>query len=532
MAEELVRYRFVNRMRTLLNDVETYPLQEENSRLWRNCYSAWVALLETKTVEAETLYETIIQSKQTEPRLKAYALCDLGWILSRFVRLVEPDAIEKAISILEQSLGLVPLDFHLVGSLSSLAHVRSFQGEWRKAATYLESAERFFEEEGDVYGQLYVYGEMKVIPGFQGDFREMLRIHALIRDTLSKFPYSPNLRARYDTWGSEGLQIGRYAEVERRARERLAAMQQLGDMEPTFFALCELGEALGKQNRFDDGKSYLVEAANLVQRIGDQHSKKQSGISIELLGKLLVHQGGIEEARNCLIRSLTIRQEIDHFGLPDVLNGLGRLYAVCGEWNTASGYYRDSLKSNIHGRHYQESEAITGICLVAIHQGSLTDEKSLAARAEQLAQQYEYNDHLASLRLTQGHVAWDGHLPEWGSGFDVALRYYQHALTYALRYNRFLLDEALSGRPQGTPLRPIIPHCLERGEEGRRMLIALRDWWKTGINDIGTPRPDTISPIPEGIPLLEAERIAREREPGDDSPQRTVLEQIDEALPR
>ena len=175
--------------------------------------------------------------------------------------------------------------------------------------------------------------------------------------------------------------------------------------------------------------------------------------------------------------------------------------------------------------------ALTGLVRVSTRKG-LCRYPSLLTEAEQLAQQYEYNDHLASLRLTQGHVAWDGHLPEWGSGFDAALHYYQHALIYALRYNRFLLDEALSGRPQGTPLRPIIPHCLERGEEGRRMLVALRDWWQTGVNDIGTPRPDTISPIPEGIPLLEAERIAREREPGDGSPQRTVLEQIDAILTR
>jgi hypothetical protein len=63
-----------------------------------------------------------------------------------------------------------------------------------------------------------------------------------------------------------------------------------------------------------------------------------------------------------------------------------------------------------------------------------------------------------------------------------------------------------------------------------RMLIALRDWWQTGVNDIGTPRPDTISPIPEGIPLLEAERIARKREPGDGTPQKSVVEQIENAL--
>ncbi len=62
------------------------------------------------------------------------------------------------------------------------------------------------------------------------------------------------------------------------------------------------------------------------------------------------------------------------------------------------------------------------------------------------------------------------------------------------------------------------------------MLIALKDWWLRGLNDIGTPWPETISPIPEGITLLEAERIARSREPGIGSLQKDVLEQVDEAL--
>jgi hypothetical protein len=176
--------------------------------------------------------------------------------------------------------------------------------------------------------------------------------------------------------------------------------------------------------------------------------------------------------------------------------------------------------------------ALTGLIRVKHAQGDYAAIPPLLAEAEQLAQQYEYNDHLSSLQLTQGHIAWEGvgQVSNLSYGFDAALRYYQHALIYALRYNRFLLDEVLSGRPQGTPLRPIIPECLKRGEEGRRMLIALRDWWQTGVNDIGTPRPDTISPIPEGIPLLEAERIARERESGDGSPQKSVVEQIEAAL--
>jgi hypothetical protein len=101
-----------------------------------------------------------------------------------------------------------------------------------------------------------------------------------------------------------------------------------------------------------------------------------------------------------------------------------------------------------------------------------------------------------------------------------------------LRYNRFLVDEVLSGRLQGTPLNPIIPECEKRGNEGRQMLIAILDWWKTGINDTGTPRSNTISPFKECIPLLEAEDIARDEEQGDGSKQVTVIEQLEMALSR
>jgi len=48
----------------------------------------------------------------------------------------------------------------------------------------------------------------------------------------------------------------------------------------------------------------------------------------------------------------------------------------------------------------------------------------------------------------------------------------------------------------------------------------------TGSNS----RANTISPISEGIPLLEAEQIACEREPGDGSTQRSVVEQIEAVL--
>ncbi len=62
------------------------------------------------------------------------------------------------------------------------------------------------------------------------------------------------------------------------------------------------------------------------------------------------------------------------------------------------------------------------------------------------------------------------------------------------------------------------------------MLIELRNWWQIAFNDTGTPRPDSISIVPEGMALLEAEQLARKREPGNGFLQRTVTEQLDQAL--
>jgi tetratricopeptide (TPR) repeat protein len=252
----------------------------------------------------------------------------------------------------------------------------------------------------------------------------------------------------------------------------------------------------------------------------------------------LTKQGDWAEAKKRLTHSLRTAQEFNtSLNLPEVLGRLGELYEVgYNDWSSAESYYRQSLDLRWTNRLYFISAALTGLVRVKHAQGDYAAIPPLLAEAEQLSQQYEYNDHLASLRLTQGHIGWEGQTFEVSGNledldaFDIALRYYQQALIYALRYNRFLLDEVLSGRPQGTPLWPIVPACLARGVEGRRMLAALRDWWQTGVNDIGAPRPDTISPIPEGIPLLEAERTAREREPGDGSRQKTVMEQLGAAL--
>ena len=116
------------------------------------------------------------------------------------------------------------------------------------------------------------------------------------------------------------------------------------------------------------------------------------------------------------------------------------------------------------------------------------------------------------------------------NGFDAAMGLYREALVFAMRFNRFLLDEALAGRP-GSPLPAVIPRCQAQGAEGTRMMQSLRDWWASGANTLDQEAPESISPIRKDIPLVEAERAGRATEPGSaGAGQPTVIEQLDAAI--
>jgi tetratricopeptide (TPR) repeat protein len=301
-------------------------------------------------------------------------------------------------------------------------------------------------------------------------------------------------------------------EVSERYEQRGSAAARLRD----------LGLVLGLQGKILEASSCFDRSIEISQSIGDTGGL---AYAFEFKGIVLSRNGQITKAEESLIQSQSIfDQWFDEWTIPLLSNWWGILFEIKRDHESATAKYVQCLRMNNLGQLYWHTFALTGLIRVKHAQGNIASIPPLLAEAEQLAQQYEYNDHLASLRLTQGHLAW-----ETGK-IDDAITFYQHAIIYALRYNRFLLDELLSGRPQGTPLRPVISYCLERGEEGKKILLTLRDWWNTGVNDVGTPRPDTISSIPEGIPLLEAEKIAREREPGDGLMQKSVIDQIGTVL--
>jgi tetratricopeptide (TPR) repeat protein len=288
--------------------------------------------------------------------------------------------------------------------------------------------------------------------------------------------------------------------------------------------LCDYGWTLGAQDKFVQAIQSFEESLTILDGLKDIQ-KIERASKISFFGAVLLRKGEFQKGKELLIEGLKIKETLqDVPGIQEPLLWLAFATESFGELDEANNYYNQCLEWKWYGRYYFDCAAITGLIRVKHAQGDHAAIPPLLAEAEQLAQQYEYNDHLASLRLSQGHLAWENDNPA------ETLAFYQKAMTYALRYNRFLLDELVSGRPQGTPLRPIIPSLREHGESGRKTLMALHDWWQTGTNDIGTPRPDTISSIPEGIALLEAEKLAREREPGDGSIQKSVVEQFEAVL--
>jgi tetratricopeptide (TPR) repeat protein len=533
-AEELMQYRMANRLRELLNDVDTYPLRHKNSQLWIKYYHAGLALLEIRLKEARTIFEDVSDAEAAEPKLKAYSLCDFGESWARYELLAQPQVVERTVHALEKSLSLVGLDYHLSVALFMLARIARHQRQWDKQTQYLARAQKFFESQNNDFGVVRTCTEIKRGYGRQGIWKEFRVAHATGLNALSRIsPVPLALKANLQGWWAwSWVQAGDYQQGVQLAKEALDIARGLEDHFSIQQFLCDLGWALGAQNRFADANQCYLESLMVIDKLPDKEiAKMERGSKLGFWGMVMVRGGEIEKGKEYLTESRSIKEKLnDALGIQEPLIWLGVTAEIQNNWTDATARYQSNTNWKWCGRHHFNCSALTGFTRVKHAQGDYADIPRLVAEAEQLAQQYEYNDHLASLRLTQGHIAWEGNALTWDNGFEAALHFYQRAVIYALRYNRFLLDEVLSGRPQGSPLQSIIPHCLGRGEEGRKMLLALLDWWQTGVNDIGTPRPDTISPIPEGIPLLEAERLAREREPGDGSPQKSVIEQIEAAL--
>ena len=526
-AEKLTHYRLVNSLQVLMNDFNTYLLKSENSQLWKQYYNAKLAWLSAWRDDDSQLFEMIGHHPKAEAKLRAYALCDLGQTLSSYYNL-ENDTVEKAKVIIEESRSFGIVDSHLYQNYFSQARIALFQGDWDKYKEQLEEAKQLIERQEDIYGLAYLYSEMMEQGGPHGAFKDYFAAREKGLATLSKLTSSHlPLKARLSRkWLRVWAFAGRYAEGEQIAKECLEIEARTHNNLSSNYTLRDLGWILGQQNKFDEAEECFNKSLSLTPKLGKSRNINEARVA-GLRGFIYSRQGDYAKAEEFILRSLKVHEE-ESFYFPgsilEIYNWLGSIAEILQAFDQADAYYSKYKAWKKYGSNYFACGAITGLVRVKYAIRDFESMPSLVREAEQLAEQQEYNDHLASLQLTQGHLAWETEKR------SEVLTFYQKALIYALRYNRLLLDEVLSGRPQGTPLQPIIPFCLERREDSRKVLALLLDWWRVGVNNIGIARPDTISLLSEGIPLVEGEKLAREREPGDGLPQKTVVEQIEAAL--
>jgi tetratricopeptide (TPR) repeat protein len=206
LAEELARYRLVNRLRALLNDVNTYLLESENSNQWREYYNARLAHFEARTSDAEEIYQAIGENERLAPKLRAYTLCDWGGILCRTERLHQPGVEEKAIQVLESSLKLesveVPTDVKLAMSWVHLGRIYAARASWDKALFYFNQARQFFAERSDYSGLLKVLEEERAVYWGGGDLRKTLDLEKEMWNIYTEAGDPPTSEGKFHLHGN------------------------------------------------------------------------------------------------------------------------------------------------------------------------------------------------------------------------------------------------------------------------------------------------------------------------------------------
>ncbi len=530
MAEALANFRMTYRLRLLLNDVNSYQLDLENSRLWVEYYRGRLAYLENRFADAEHIYQAVSDNALAESRLRAYALVDWSAILITRERLSQPGGVEKAFEVLERSQRLAPkMDSKLIYILSRQRYVHIFLSEWEQGITLLKRQRKWLEENGDSFGVIDANISLHSIYAQIGDYKESLALRARAMHELGDLPENPLLKARLTgrhPWAV--LWSGRYHEAEEGIAESLAYAVQAEDLNTQADMQTYLAYALGLQGKYEEAEKYFLASIAMIGTMSTEFTGKL-GASYGLWGAILLRQGELERASDYLNRSLQSKLALpDNLGIPEILVWLGELSEVRGDLEAAKDYYEQHLDDYLRiGRKYFDCAALAGLSRVEYTRGKYKAARKLWEKAESLAHKYEYNDHLAALYLGRGYAHRKGAVPGWEKGFKPALRSFQLALIYGLRFNRFLLDTLLSGG-FATPLGPLIPYLKDKDKKGQKYLEALRDGWRKGKNEIKSDRHGTISVLPEGISLKDAEQIARQREPGTGASQKTVLEQLRE----
>jgi tetratricopeptide (TPR) repeat protein len=527
LAEELVRYLWVGRLRALCNDAATYRLQLEASRLWRDYYAARLEQLEGRVSKAEQAYGRIAEHHEAPPRLRAYALCDLGAIAVAFDRLAQPGGPEHARGMIDRSRAAHPeLDGKLVTNLVSLANLSNASAAWDDSLAHLSALGGYAQAHADAYGLATASHKKSAIHALRGHWERFLHERRESEEAARRLgdPAALRMQVVYLTWPLVYLGRCRAAQEANEEALRLAVLTEEKELMVTIRESAGLAHGMGDD--FVAAGAAFAEAWNFYDNYHvpggqDDSAERYVRALLSFRGLVALRQGRLDAAQADLDEALRIKHALDdRIGIPELHVWTGHVHELRGDLPAAAAAYERAIALRHLGRTHFTAIAHASLARVHLKRNDRAVAEQLAGRADTFAASGTQHDVLATTALLRGHLA----LRQGGQ----AQAHYRQALSHGLAFNRFLLDELLAGRPQGSVHTPVIAAALEAGTRGRQLLADLHGWWRHAE----TREADPVTVVPAHTSVLHAEQAARRGEPGAGRSQRTVLEQLGQALER
>jgi tetratricopeptide (TPR) repeat protein len=489
-AEDAFQIQFCE---ALLNIAEEVPLSREVA-LWVRYLRGRQAFNQDRLAVARAHYRILWEQPDLTPSLRSH----VAEGLSDVYHYQRESRLDLSIEMLENCIQLREQTADRVGTarcLRKLAGAYRVQGRYDEARGLLQKSIQMAEELGrdreaasaiDLVGTIYL---------IQGDWERALTEYKRALNLAESVGDSQRQAIALEHIARVDRDRGRLTEALRYAEQAFGAFEKSGDRYYMARTLEMQGDILFRQHRWD-------EAQERYQRSERLHGSLPFGAGgiLRKQGLLALARGNLETANQLFLESLRAKEQADdQHGVARAWICLGNLRAAQGEWDEARTHLERALASmEVHGNNHALAGILLDLCDVQYHVQPSSGVDHLAARAERIAQEFGYVEHLARLSALRGKWALHRSVRE-------AVGFYHSSLCYALRYNRFLLDEMV-----GEAIR----ECIQLGSAGRQVLSGLATCWED----------DRIG----GQGCVELERQAREREAGDGKAQASVLAQLGE----
>jgi tetratricopeptide (TPR) repeat protein len=338
MTEELTRYRLVNRLRALLSDANTYPLERENSKLWREYYGARLAHLEEQVSDAEQVFDAICKNANAEAKLKAYSYGDLGEIVGRRDRLVLGEKSDRAIAILQASLNQgVKIDAKLAWSQWALGDVYRRLDRLDDGMPYYNKAINFSEQQNDIYTSTLLQQRVIQILVNYGRFSSFLECDKLISRQAKLYDSYPRLKMDFrEAMAIPSIWMGRYSDTEVEMQDILntianSTSTEFWHLEKRMQMYRILCYSTGMQGRISEAKINYAEAIKILNDSNYARAVYHKGVTMGFFGGVLLKNGLFDESQLLIQEALKIKISVgDSIGVPELyhLNNQGE--AACG----------------------------------------------------------------------------------------------------------------------------------------------------------------------------------------------------------